>query len=90
MSIKAFELVPAIERTKLMADKANTQVRVLSSYPGHPIFKSNSPNLKVVGLFGIWSGQVLSLSRQNEFIRSAPAVMIVTMRCLTAGPAMEF
>ncbi len=53
MSIKAFELVPAIERTKLMADKANTQVRVLSSYPGHPIFKSNSSKSLVCLAFGV-------------------------------------
>lgn len=29
MSIKAFDLVPAIERIKLMSDKAKTQVNIV-------------------------------------------------------------
>lgn len=35
MSIKAFDLVPAIERIKLMSDKAKTQVNIVMTVIGN-------------------------------------------------------
>ena len=57
MSIKAFELVPAIERVKLMSDKAKTQVGKRFSVSAGQLC---SVNLAIVSILTEW---FLRLSR---------------------------